>query len=143
MSKAYVNLNGKISPDEVANVINEKCGKNTVLYVQEYDYGKIPTDIGIEGTYDNSDHWKSENGFIELVDNENAVFYSYTNLKDYQKALTHPELADMITTETTYLSMGYTKQAQKMLKEIAEEFGGWLGSDNEENQYEYIEKRER
>ena len=141
--KTYVNLNGKISPEIVANIINEKCGKNTVSYVQEYDYGKIPTDIGIEGTYDNSDHWKSENGFIELVDNENAVFYSYTNLKDYQKALTHPELADMITTETTYLSMGYTKQAQKMLTEIAEEFGGWLGSDNEENQYEYIEKRER
>ena len=141
--KTYVNLNGKISPEIVANIINEKCGKNTVSYVQEYDYGKIPTDIGIEGTYDNSDHWKSENGFIELVNDENAVFYSYTNLKDYQKALTHPELADMITTETTYLSMGYTKQAQKMLTEIAEEFGGWLGSDNEENQYKYIEKRER
>ena len=141
--KTYVNLNGKISPETVANVINEKFGENTVSYVQEYDYGKIPTYIGIEGTYDNSNHWKSKNGFIELVDNENAVFYSYSNLKDYQKALTHPELADMITTETTYLSMGDTEQAKKMLTEIAEEFGGWLGSDNEENQYEYIEKRER
>jgi len=123
-------LKGKVDHEEVLNFIKQKYDTNAKSYVELTNYGSDSEYDWIKERYDDSGKWLCWNGFISFCDGEmyRSLFYCYTNHNSHHNLDYYDEfgLADMVKSETTYLS----NSSVEIMKEIVAHFGGWIDEND-------------
>ena len=61
-------LKGYVKPKDILNYIKQKYDINAYMNIRADDYGAKKEFYFIKESYDNSDKWLSENGFIVFYD---------------------------------------------------------------------------
>ena len=125
-------LKGKILAEEVLNFIKQKYDSNAKSHITLYDSSIEQNRI--KKMYDNSNKYKVWNGFISFNDGQDdrSLFYSYSNVNTYGDLEYYSSLglSEMVTSETTYISLGYNEKAIEIIKAIVTEFGGWIDEND-------------
>jgi len=129
-------LKGKVDHEEVLNFIQQKYDINAKSHVELTNYGLDSECDWIKEKYDNTGKRLIWSGFIWFYDGEKrrSLFYCYANCNAYCNLEYYAEigLADMVKSETTYLSIDCYGLSKEIMKEIVTHFGGWI----DENSYD-------
>lgn len=131
--RAY--LKGHVTQEEILNFIRQRFYINATMDINKVVYGKVDNYDDIQAMYDNSNIVTSEQGFIDFIDVNGDVrklFYLYNNHNYYENKEYYKErnLIDMVTSEKTYLSLGYWGNAVEIMKQLVTEFGGWIDEND-------------
>lgn len=146
-----VRLRGYITPEEISDFLKEKFGYRIRFGVTTSHYA-IPAESKVYDIYKTTGDWEVRSGCIDVIvddtgEKSRSIFYYKSNLnfrENYESyASSHPELIEMVCSETTCLSLCYDEFAIEVLGAIADEFGGWLcENDGNETYYRVVGKRE-
>lgn len=126
-------LKGHITAEQIVDYIDEhyKFFNNGV---KENNYGSLNNYNWVKEKYDDSNEWKTTDGFITFNDGtENrAIFYCYQNINSYENLeyYNRYNLENMVKSETTCLSLELYGNSVEIMKGIAQEFGGWLDEND-------------
>lgn len=126
-------LKGHITVEQIIDYIDEhyKLISNSI---REDNYGSLSEYNWVKEKYDDSNEWKITSGFIRLNDgDENRnMFYCYQNVNSYGNLGYYSKynLENMVKSELTFLRLDHYGNSVEIMKEIAQEFGGWLDEDD-------------
>ena len=129
-------LKGHITTEQIVDYIDEhyKFFNNGI---KEDNYGSLNKYNWVKEKYDDSNEWKITSGFITFNDGDEnrAIFYEYQNVNSYENLEYYHKynLEDMVKSETTHLSLGCYGDSVKIMKGVAQEFGGWLNENDCDN----------
>lgn len=136
-------LKGHVSELDLIDYLSKKYGWSDARYFTTDDFDEIAE---IKERYDDSGRWKVTRGFIGFRDESGdyrEIFYCYNNVNFHENLFYYLKynLADMVKSETTYLSMGRWGNSVDIMTDIVQHFGGWVDDDDcDDNPYHYIEK---
>ena len=139
-----VRLRGHVTPEEISDFLKNKFGYRTTLGITTSHY-PIPTDSKVYDFYKKTGDWEVRSGSINVIvdetgEKDRSIFYYKSNLnfrENYEVyAVSHPELIEMVCSETTWLSLYYDDAAIEILGAIVDEFGGWF-CENDGNDIYY------
>lgn len=121
-----VRLNGYVTKEEILNFIKQKVNENVTSRVTRETNESL-------GTF-------YESGYIFFANKDKsplALFYFYQseNIKENYDYWVKKGLKNMVETHTTELIMSYSEDSIKIIRMIAEEFGGWIDEDDSDDRY--------
>lgn len=126
-------LKGHVTVEQIVDYIDEHY-KFISNSVKEENYGSLNKYNWFEEKYDDSNEWKITSGLITFNDGERnrSIFYVYQNINFYENLEYYRKyhLENMVKSETTSLSLGCYGNSVKIMKGIAQEFGGWLDEND-------------
>ena len=145
-TKAY--LKGAIHDRKVMQVLHNKLGAVSVCSRVESKVQNID-DIGNwpHHHFGSVTDYVTRSGFIDFTmpnGDIRMVFYYYTNCwaSSDDQSYIEDGLEKMVSSDRTYLSLGYWGDSVDIMKAIVEEFGGWLDeNDCDDETYYYIRKK--
>lgn len=140
MSSTILKLKGHITAEQVIKYINEHYSLID-SEIKEENYGSLDYYDWVIEKYGDSNELKTTSGIITF-DSGNAnkkLFYYYQNVNGYDnlKYYSMLNLEDMVISETTYLSLFCHDNSVEIMKGIAQEFGGWIEEDVENDEPPY------
>lgn len=131
-------IKGHIRPENIVNFIQQKWDLNAKNGVSKHIYKPISMcnwNFTINDNCDDRYNWYADYGFISFNYNgeERALFYNYENINSYENLEHYTEyrLANMVRSETTFISLGYYGASVEIIKEIVAHFGGGWVDDND------------
>lgn len=136
-------LKGKINPEEIANFILNyyNLEANQVKFYDTFtDSIKLENKLKPIKQYGReTEFWNTETNHIIFINpffklTHRSLFYYYSNCV-FEKA---NDVHITSQNETTYISLGYDKDAIEIIKAITAHFGGWM-DENDCDDIGYIE----
>ena len=133
----HVRLDGFVKPEQIIEYITRgEINATTVKHFIEV----------IDMPYVAPGYRVRKGSILIRLSSEIAVIFYYhanINLKENLDYYISVGLGDMIESETTWLSMDYSKYSVSIMKQITEEFGGWIDEiDQDDKLYYRINKKE-
>jgi len=129
---------GYISADKLIEFIKNTWDENVSNNITRSNYHPVSEcnwDCKVNEHSDDPDNWYSIDGYINFkYHNENrSLFYMYDSLTHLEDLEEYKELGleELITTETTHLSLGHWGSSVDILKSIIQYFGGgWIDAND-------------
>lgn len=137
-------IKGFIEHEEILNFIRQKWDMNAKDEVKKhvlYPISKCNWKYKINEHSEDNENWYAVYGFIYFKYNgeDRMLFYNYENLNHYENLDYYSKcgLAELVKTETTFLSLRYWGSSIEIINELVRHFGGGWVDDNDCDDKEY------
>jgi len=150
----HARLRGYVSPDELARYIERRYNIKVGKYIDVRNEGLIK-DLGITYSHkvvSGAKEYIKEVGnlcftlVINGVEETRSLFYLHETIIPIENEEYYLEngLRELNEIDTTFISLGYWASSVEIMRDIVEEYGGWLDeNDCDEYPYYYIRKRRK
>lgn len=136
--KTQGKIKGFVKHEEVLNFIRQKWDPEAVDKVWKEivkPLAECNWDYKVNEHSEDQENWYAYAGFIIFVyeGEKRMLYYNYDNIKSFDNLEYYREfgLEDMVTSETTDLSLGYYGGSVEIIKAIVAHFGGgWIDEDD-------------
>lgn len=138
-------IKGYVSHEEILNFIRQKWDKNATDEVKKHTINSIKEctwDYKINPHSEDNENWYSVYGFITFSyqDEVRDLFYDYDNVNHLENLEYYREygLEELVTFETTYISLGTWGNSVEIIKALVAQFGGgWVDENNCDDEQPY------
>ena len=140
-------IKGWVSDKEIMRILKYKYGVKAESGVVDHTKGLISEITWPYRHFGNDNRYLVYYGFISFVlpnGEQRQIFYHYSNVSDKEEDQYYIKqgLEKMVHTHKTYISLGCWGSSVQILKDIIEEFGGWIDeNDCDDKSFYYVRKK--